>query len=100
VTYINSDHLSATYRLSHISWQGCEPTLRSELFYALTALREFAELSDDEIDSQCNSCRKQKSCSRSSNHSSNSSLDNPTAPKKEETRWAPILKFLFFKSLG
>ena len=46
-TYINSDRLSATYRLSDISSQGCEPTLRERLVYALTVLREFAELDGD-----------------------------------------------------
>ncbi len=48
-TYINSERLSATYRLMDISAQGCEPTLRERLVYALTVLREFAELDGDKV---------------------------------------------------
>lgn len=43
-TYVNSDRLSATYRLDDISQQGCESTLHQRLVFALTVLREFAEL--------------------------------------------------------
>ncbi|EFX82812.1 hypothetical protein DAPPUDRAFT_302355 [Daphnia pulex] len=49
VTYINSDRLSATYRLVDISQLGCESTLRERLVFALTVLREFAELDGDKI---------------------------------------------------
>ena len=49
VTYINSERQSATHRLLDISVQGCEPILRERLNYALTVLREFAELDGDKI---------------------------------------------------
>lgn len=49
VTYINSERLSATYRLVDISQLGCESTLRERLVFALTVLREFAELDGDKI---------------------------------------------------
>jgi len=49
VTYINSERLSATHRLLDISVQGCEPILRERLNYALTVLREFAELDGDKV---------------------------------------------------
>ena len=49
VTYINSERLSATHRLLDISLHGCEPILRERLVYALTVLREFAELDGDKI---------------------------------------------------
>lgn len=47
VTYINSERLSSTYRLSDIAGAGCEATLRERLVYALTVLREFEELDAD-----------------------------------------------------
>ena len=49
VTYINSERLSTTHRLLDISVQGCEPILRERLNYALTVLREFAELDGDKV---------------------------------------------------
>lgn len=49
VTYINSERQSCTYRLGDISRDGCEPILRERLVYALTVLREFAELDCDKV---------------------------------------------------
>lgn len=49
VTYINHERLSSTYRLSDIAQVGCEPILRERLVYALTVLREFAELDGDKV---------------------------------------------------
>jgi hypothetical protein len=49
VTYINSERMSSTYRLADISLAGCEPILRERLVYALTVLREFAELDGDKV---------------------------------------------------
>lgn len=49
VTYIGSDRLSTAYRLDDISQFGCEPTLHQRLVFALTVLREFAELDGDNL---------------------------------------------------
>lgn len=47
--YISSERHSFTYRLSQISEQGCDAIVRERLVYALSCLRQYAELDGEDV---------------------------------------------------
>lgn len=49
VMFISSDRQSFTYRLSQISELGCDAMIRERLVYALSCLRQYAELDGEEV---------------------------------------------------
>ncbi|CAL4122258.1 unnamed protein product, partial [Meganyctiphanes norvegica] len=49
VMFISSDRQSFTYRLSQIAELGCDAMIRERLVYALSCLRQYAELDGEEV---------------------------------------------------
>lgn len=49
VMFISSDRQSFTYRLTQIAELGCDAMVRERLVYALSCLRQYAELDGEEV---------------------------------------------------
>ncbi|XP_018018894.1 serine/threonine-protein kinase PLK1 [Hyalella azteca] len=47
--YINADRQSCAYRLADIASAGCDAAIRERLVYALSCLRQYAELDGEEV---------------------------------------------------
>lgn len=49
IMFISSDRQSFTYRLSQLAEVGCDAMVRERLVYALSCLRQYAELDGEEV---------------------------------------------------